>query len=212
MALISGVRIALDNGQSLELGEAVVVDFPSELRRYRFAGLLSPQLLAGSGEQVNLDLRGPTLTIRPLESALTRVSAAFDDTRVCRNSESAFVNRLYGASISLVGQSASVLLDTGSTTTVLNRDSPAMRALQFRSIEDVGAQGVGGGVLAIRRIPNVVMQRGRATTMLDLNIGKASSSCGPDGLLGMDALRECSIVFSEASMSWSCDAAIPPGR
>jgi hypothetical protein len=82
-----------------------------------------------------------------------------------------------------------------------------MRMLQLRSVEDVGAQGVGGGLLAIRRIPNVVLQRGRATTMLDLNIGKTSSSCGPDGLLGMDALRECSIVFSESAMSWSCTGA-----
>src|SRR5436305_14214353 len=54
----------LGDGRRLSVPDAIVADFPPLFEQHEIAGLLSPQLLAESGEEAVLDLRGPALTFR----------------------------------------------------------------------------------------------------------------------------------------------------
>jgi predicted aspartyl protease len=114
------------------------------------------------------------------------------------------VNRLYAVPIILDGRGATVLVDTGATKTVLSRESALTALLTPRSVAGGQTRGVGGGVSALRRVPGVAVQRGGTTATVDVTLGGADSSCGPDGLIGMDALRQCSMMLSESAMTWSC--------
>ena len=127
---------------------------------------------------------------------------------VCRNPESQFVNVLYSAPIRVSGEAGTVLVDTGATVTILQPDSAIGRKLQNRSVSGGQTQGVGGASEAERRVPGVRLERGGSTVELQPALARVSPGCGHDGLLGMDALRNCVLVLGERTMAVSChDAA-----
>jgi aspartyl protease len=197
------VRGRLDDGRTLSIPEAVVVEFPPLFQEHEIGGLLSPQLLA-SGDAVVLDLTAPSMTIAPQAAALARVGGADATARVCRNGESQFRNRLYGVQVTAAGTPASLLVDSGATRTVAADQSLVARQLAARAVSGSQTQGVGGVVTSLRRIPGITLSIDGATTTVDLALGPVAGTCGEDGLLGMDALTHCVLVLGESAFGWSC--------
>lgn len=105
------------------------------------------------------------------------------------------------------GVDANLLLDSGATRTVVAQDSAPARAVASRGVAGDRTEGVGGAAQITRRVNGVLVERGDAPITLDLTIGGAAHDCGPDGLLGMDALRECVAVLGDADVRLSCVAA-----
>jgi hypothetical protein len=201
---VSSIRVArdvplkLENGDALPLTEAIVVDFPPMFGQLRIAGLLSPQLLAPPGQAAVLDLATPSMTIAP-------VASAPHTGRVCINRESEFRNLSYSVPITILGQHGAMILDTGATSTLIAAGSSIGKALADRSVEGKHTQGLGGEAEATRHVPGVTIRRGGSPTIADVNLGKSPGpACGPDGLLGMDALRGCVLVLGESSASIRC--------
>jgi hypothetical protein len=52
----------------------------------------------------------------------------------------------------------------------------------------------------------VRFERGGTASTIAVTIGGSAPSCGPDGLIGMDALRQCVLVLGESAFAWSCQA------
>jgi hypothetical protein len=50
----------------------------------------------------------------------------------------------------------------------------------------------------------VALKFGGGQATVSLTIGGTPSKCARDGLLGMDALRECRLVLGQSSFGWSC--------
>ena len=60
-----------------------------------------------------------------------------------------------------------------------------------------------GGLLS----PQLLAPRHAASaSTIAVTIGGSAPSCGPDGLIGMDALRQCVLVLGESAFAWSCQA------
>ncbi len=206
----SNVRLTLSDATVLNLPEVAVADFPAIFKTHHLAGLLSPQLLASVGEAAVLDLRTPALSIEPVDLAQQLVSRPVvppDDTRQCHNPQSIFTNRLYAAAAMLDGRRALMLVDSGATATIINRDAAVSSWFSTRSRPGASEQGLGGVVQDMQQVRDVQVERGGATVTLSIGVGSASDQCGPDGLLGMDALRGCSMVLGASTMAWSCAAA-----
>jgi hypothetical protein len=182
---------------NLRLKEAIVVGFPAIFEQQRIGGLLSPQLLAPSGLAAILDLHAPRLSFgaRPEPSP---------GTRVCRNPDSPFVNRVYAAPVAIAGLQGLMLIDTGATGSVAAPSSAMARSLSGRASETGHTQGVGGTATTTPKVPNVALQFAGSGAEVSLTIGGAPTACGGDGLLGMDALRECHLVLGESAFAWSC--------
>jgi Aspartyl protease len=108
-----------------------------------------------------------------------------------------FTNRLVEHAILVNGTSASLLLDSGATATILVPDSVAGHAIRDRSVAAGVADGVGGQTRRLRKARGVRVRVGGETRTIDLLLGAASPSCGRDGLLGMDLLRSCAIVLGQ---------------
>jgi hypothetical protein len=181
----------------LQLREAILVDFPPIFRDQRIGGLLSPQLLAPAGMAAILDLHAPRLSFGspPVDSP---------GTRVCRNQDSPFTNRLYAAQVTVGSLQSSMLIDTGATGSVALPLSRLAHALSDRASEAGKTQGVGGQATVTRKVPGVTLQFGGGEATVSLTIGGAASACAPDGLLGMDALRQCRLVLGESTFAWYC--------
>lgn len=206
--VVADVSGTLSDGHTLRLAQAIVADFPPIFEQHRLGGLLSPQLLAASGEEAVLDLRAPRLTFRPMSPRAGARAAAGSGASplVCTNRDSPFRNRLYRSRVLVEGLPADLLIDTGATRTVLSTQSSAAKALADRSVPGPETQGVGGPVVRFRRVPSVAMERGGSSTSVAVTLGATSGSCGPDGLLGMDALKGCVLVLGESQFGITCEA------
>jgi predicted aspartyl protease len=208
--MVANEIIQLDGGRDLTLREAIVVEFPPIFAEQRIGGLLSPQLLAPGHAASVLDLRVPTLRFEPFEIAITRLGRhrplISSSSRVCRNAESPFENRQYAASVTTDGIAGTLLVDTGATSTLAAPGSRIAAALTDRASESGRTRGAGGDAQTTRRAPNVRFERGGTASTIAVTIGGSAPSCGPDGLIGMDALRQCILVLGESAFAWSCQA------
>jgi predicted aspartyl protease len=208
--LVTNEMIQLDGRRDLTLREAIVVEFPPIFAEQRIGGLLSPQLLAPEHAVSVLDLRVPTLRFEPFEVAVARLGhnrpLISSDSRVCRNAESPFENRKYAASVTVDGIGGVLLVDTGATSTLAAPGSRIAGALMDRASESSSTRGVGGDVQRMRKAPNVTLERGGTAATIAVTIGGSAPPCGPDGLIGMDALRRCILVLGESAFAWSCQA------
>jgi predicted aspartyl protease len=208
--VVSNETVQLPGSRTLTLREAIVVDFPSIFADHGIGGLLSPQLLATEPAASVLDLRVPSLRLEPFDAAVTRLGRnrplITSGSRVCRNQESPFKNRLYAALVTANGISGTLLVDTGATGTVAVPGSGIADALSDLASESERTRGVGGNVQTTRKAPNVRFTRGGTASTIPVTIGGSASSCGPDGLIGMDALRRCVLVLGGSAFAWSCQA------
>jgi hypothetical protein len=57
----------------------------------------------------------------------------------------------------------------------------------------------------MRTVPSVRLERGSTAATINLTIGGVVS-CGADGHIGMDALRQCVLLLGHTAFAWSCDA------
>jgi predicted aspartyl protease len=206
--VVRGISGVFENGTLLRLDEAIVADLPRVFHDHQLGGLLSPQLLAPAGLAAVLDLRVPVLAFEPFNHAsaqLPREAAGFSTGNECTNRDSQFTNRQYSARISVEDVRGTLLLDTGATRTLVVPKSSIARKLSFRSIEKGRTAGVGGAVTNDRRVANVHLKLGGMKTILDLTVGGSPSNCGPDGLLGMDALGKCVLLLDVSRLAFSCE-------
>jgi len=203
--IVRRLDLGLERGR-LVLSQALAVEFPPMFAELRIAGLLSPQLLAPAGKAAILDLRKPALTFRSFDSGVDALRGKPSAPgAVCINADSEFANRAYSVPIAISGLPGSVIVDTGATSTVIAAESQIGKILFEGSSEGKQTQGLGGAPEASRHVPAVEIRRGGTTAVLDVSLGASPGpSCGADGLLGMDALRNCVLVMSESALRMSC--------
>ena len=200
--IVPEVSATIDGGRKVVLADAVVTAFPPVFETHRIAGLISPQLLAVDDEDAILDLRRPRLLFQ--RSKARAIASPTDRGRACTNAESPFRNRLYAINVVADGNQAELLLDTGATRTTLDASSAAARALEGRAVPGDSNQGVGGAIERLRRVPDVRLARGGSTAPIELRIGNVHSQCGAEGLLGMDALRQCVLTLGPSRVEVKC--------
>ncbi len=198
ITVVRDATLRLDRlNAEIPLRQAIVADFPKIFAEQRIGGLISPQLLAPAGKAAVVDLNVPRLTF-------SSPPAPSEETRVCTNHDSQFINRLYAAKVSIGNVKALVLVDTGATSTVVTPSSAAAASLSDRTLGNRQVQGVGGEVTTtVKTKPLEIHLAGTSRTMA-LSIGGSPQSCGPDGVLGMDSLRGCRLTLGESAFTWSC--------
>ena len=208
--LVHSLQGRWSDGQRFGLNEAIVVAFPPLFKSLHLGGLVSPQLLAPPGMAALLDLRVPSLRFMPFaraESALQRSkgpTVQLDRSQPCRNADSKLVNRRYVVPATTVGATDLMLVDTGATGTTLSERSKIAQVIGSGNEPGPRSEGVGGETSG-RMVRSVQLLRGGRLVTLNPTIGEVSARCGVQGILGMDALRTCSLILGETEMAFSCD-------
>jgi hypothetical protein len=94
--------------------------------------------------------------------------------------------------------------DTGATSTTVASTRIA-RVLASRAVANGEIQGVGGDPEKAKTVAGVTVVRASVARKLDVLLSANSGTdCGADGLLGMDALRGCTLVLGDKAMGISC--------
>jgi hypothetical protein len=205
MRVARDIRLKIDGAPGLLIPEAAIAEFPLAFQRLRIAGLLSPQLLAGTGTVSVFDLRAPSLQVTSDTGAVQRIAAenARSNT-LCRVDTSPFRNLLFGLGATLAGVHVVLTLDTGASTTILDMTRPVANSL--RDLQPDGFQtGVSGVREPIFRTAPMAMDFGAGERKMSVRIGVPQGGCGADGLIGMDAVRSCVVAMSDRGVALTCD-------
>ena len=172
-------------------------------------GILVPQDLVRSGWVLIIDLGREELRYEREETALKRLGVDASsplremDFHRCL-SEGIFERAHRVVSASINGVSADMLIDTGSSRTLLARNNPALPSMLKAqgSVGTTRAMTSTGQGLLVDDVPIVVSQ---TSFLLPVIVQPASHTCW-QGLLGADVLRHCILVWGSSSLWASCRA------
>jgi len=202
----------LEGGGTVSLGLALVVDFPSEFERFQIGGVISPQLLAADGRAAAFDLRTPELRLEPFDDAVRRLGAVAlprDRVRFCGSVDGPVPGLAFAIPVSAGGREGIVTVDSGAKLTRIAPASVLIRGLRLRPGGET--TGATGARQFYSIAPDVRLQFGGRATTLDARVSDADGQgCGRDGLLGLDALRECAVVLGQRDVAIACGVPVAP--
>lgn len=198
----------LGDGNQVRLPAAVVASFPPDFENAEIGGLLNPQLLAQGESAVVLDLRVPELRFESFARAVRRLGALplpDGEVRTCRSAEAPVPNLVFAVRVRTQTREGWLQLDTGANSTKLIATSRLARGV------DLGLSGATMGVAGVlqehRIAPDLALSFAGHRANVDAQVVEAEATgCGPDGLLGLDALAQCALVFKDEMLAVACGA------
>ena len=204
--IVQGLVGRLESGDSLPIGTAVVAEFPPFFEAGRVGGALNPQLSAHDAAAVVLDLRVPEMRIESFARAVQRVGATVlreEDVEVCVVTEAPVPNKLYAFRVRVGEREGWLQLDTGADATSISQVSALVEGLALE------AGGTSMGVAGQRReyslARKVRLTFGGHDVVIPVRVVERSGeSCGPDGLLGRDAVGSCALVLGSEALALAC--------
>jgi predicted aspartyl protease len=197
-----------------------VLDLPPVFEQLGIGGILSPQRLAAAGQAVSIDFEEGALTVGPSEALRAWLGRQGTPLPLGSNSECWDRSRpdvgwKYVLPILIEGHPTRLVLDTGASTTGLNRTSQAGRAVANRAQHDGGVSYTieGGAPVTTARAVAFSAGQVRGHLEVDLTDSIAPPQCPTrEGNLGMDFLRQCAMVLDGAEAMVRCRLPQPPSR
>lgn len=183
-----------------------MADLPSEFRQFEIGGLPNPQLLVGEGRAAALDLRVPELRIESFDQAVQRLGARAlprNQVQVCGSTKDPVPNLLFAITVSAGGRKGMLLVGSGACVTKLVKNSALLRGVRLAP----GGQttGLAGKPQPFRLARGLEMEFGDYRARVDARVvDKPHGRCGADGILGLDALAGCAVVFSDRDLAITC--------
>jgi hypothetical protein len=202
----------LPDGSTVALPPAVIAAFPEMFEELELGGLINPQLLADEDRAVVLDLRVPELRFEPYDDAVRRLGATTflpSQFETCRDAATPIPNLLYVVEVETGnGRAGRMQLDSGADRSSIVASSALVHGLDLKpGGETMGIGGRRQGVLVAADLP---LGLGPHRVTLDAAVVDSSrGACGPDGLLGRDALGRCAIVFAPDRLAIACGESAP---
>lgn len=207
---VAAPPIAIEGIGAVAADGVLVVDLPPFFDGLGIAGILNPQLLARDDEDVVLDFtarqlslepRGTTLPPKEHGSVLGRALSACGQPP-----KNGVRSRLFILSDEVDGQPTQLELDTGASTSDVFASSPAGAALVAKSSGN-GVMVGAAGAFETKQVDGVRLHIGdiERTVRLTLIPGASkATSCPTDGVLGMDVVQSCVLVFRGEKMDGWC--------
>jgi hypothetical protein len=205
--------LSLEGWGPLALDVVGVVDFPEAFARVGIGGVISPQLLAPRGEVVLLDLPGARLRGMTLPDAIARLgddapSLTGSWVRACSSAANDVDNVVFIAPASVSGRDATLVLDTGASgSSVLSTSSAGASLAPLSAPSPFATFGV-GTQLATRIVRDGRVHVGEVDAASTIVITQTAATpgevCPHDGLIGMDVLHRCVLVFGGSHFLGRC--------
>ncbi len=201
-------NIRIETWGAIKNQPTLVTEVPDALERLGIGGFISPQQLATEDRYIVVDLERAemrTATKDDLPKIQGRVLGR-GDGRVCIDDSTPLRSRSFVVKGSIEGHDVDLLVDTGAPMTDLLAQSEAGKAVLPRTEENKDEVYAAGGKVHPRLLKNAKLSIGEVDSILDINVlaGGQDSFCPRDGVVAMDVLRHCILIFGVSSMQGFC--------
>ncbi|WP_437968515.1 pepsin/retropepsin-like aspartic protease family protein [Sorangium sp. So ce260] len=197
---IEDATIALAGWGPVDVPALLVVPVPEALQRLGIGGVLAPQLLAGPGRAVVLDLREGRMTEAPRDEAARALRSRFGEAAIAELGRCGGPNqgRELTVKATVEGIAVTLKVDSGASQSSLFAASPAGKRLSHRAAGDRSAYAA-SGKHTVPVVSGARLHLGGfdAAAELDLLPGARRGTCPSDGFAGMDVLRTCVLLLAE---------------
>lgn len=203
----------LDSWGKIPEKETLVIEVPEQIEKLGIGAFLSPQNL--DAEAVVLDLpRGELREARSLDEEKGRLAEWASLSRpvpkllpapvACRDG-STIGGLAFLVPATFADQHATLLLDTGAQKTDLLAGSVPGKQLSPRAEAGEPVFSASGKVVT-KVLRGTEVTIGEVKSRLDVSIlpGSAETLCARDGVLGMDVLKSCVMVFAAGTVHARC--------
>lgn len=211
--------ITIDEWGALAEGPVLATDVPEVFERLGIAAFLSPQRMVTERESIVLDLARAEMRGAVWDEAHYELSAegvpmvqGDDWGRTCEETIGAIKVLSFVLPATVGTQRVSLLVDTGAQHSDVFMSSPAGQRLVAQSVQNQEPLYTASGKISARKLKGVKVTAGSfaVTTDVDLIGGAADASCPRDGVLAMDLLRSCALLFGPARVYGRCTPPAPP--
>lgn len=215
---VEGAKITIDGWGRVGTGPVIATDVPEIVEKLGIGAIVSPQRLVDSDDDgVVLDLRAGVLRTAPFVETAHEMAGTgtplvtLGEARACEDADSAIPGLSFVVPATVDGKRANLLIDTGAHHSDLFTSSPAGQKLASKSVAAKEAVFTASGQVATRVLYQVKMTAGSfaKTTDVDLVPGSADASCPRDGVLAMDVLRSCVLLFGRSKLAATCGDEAP---
>ncbi len=207
--------IVIDGWGPLVPSPVLATDVPEIIEKLGIGAFVSPQSLVEEGGAVVLDLARGELRPAPSwgdalrELTATGVSVIGADTRACQDNEGPIKGLAFVAPATVSSQRVDLLVDTGAEHSDIFRGSRAGKHLASQSAVDKKTMYTASGKITSRKLEGARVTAGSLSIVTDVDViaGAGDPSCPRDGVLAMDVLRTCTLLFGRSQMVGRC---LPP--
>jgi len=204
--------VVVDGWGPLADGPTLVTDVPGPIERLGIGAFVSPQRLAGDDDGVVLDLAAREMWTAPWDEARRAlderpgVELAPRGVRVCEDDGSAIRGLAFVLPASIDGHPAELLLDTGAHRTDLLTTSRPGRLLAGRARPSREAMYAASGLVRATVVRGARVRIGELALRADVDLvpGVADPVCARDGVVSMDALGSCTLLFGHKTVRGRC--------
>jgi hypothetical protein len=208
-------EITIDGWGRLGASTALATEVPEALERLGIGAFISPQRLDEEGDATLVDLAKGELRSAWWDTASRELDRAGAELvranrgRACEDDDGAVKGLAFVVPAVIEAHEAHLLVDTGAPRSDVFATSEPGRQLGGRVAARSETMYTTSGPILARVVKGARLAAGAFATTVDLDLieGAPDASCPRDGVLAMDVLRSCALLFGGSRLLGRCAAA-----
>lgn len=214
---IDKIDMAIDDWGKLSASTVLATEVPEVIEKLGIGAFISPQRLDDEGDAVVLDLGKGELrsamweeTAKEMAESGTPVIVP-EESKACEENDGPVKGLAFVVPATIDSQKVNLLVDTGAQHSDVFLSTPAGKALVGHAVAKKEPMYTASGKISARKLKAAKLTAGQFTinTDVDLIAGGADGSCARDGVLAMDVLRQCTVMFGKTKVMGRCPAPAP---
>lgn len=207
--------IAIDEWGKLGTTTLLATEVPEVIEKLGIGAFISPQRLDEEGDAVVLDLAKGDIRAAwwdETHSELTnskdasQTLVAPDQGHACEENDGPVKGLAFVVPATVDSQHVQLLVDTGAQHSDVFTSSPAGQKLAPQSTSNKEPMYTASGKISARKLKGARLTTGTYSVTADIDLigGAADGSCPRDGVLAMDVLRSCTLLFGRSKIFGRC--------
>jgi hypothetical protein len=206
---IDKLEMTIDGWGPLATTTVLATEIPEAIEKLGIGAFISPQHLDEEGDATILDLAKGELRSAWWDEADRELGArgtalvSPDQSRACEENGGPVKGLAFVVPATIESHEVQLLVDTGAQHSDVFATSIAGKKLAQRSKPYGEPMYTAAGKISARRLKDALITTGSfaVRSNIDLIEGKADASCPRDGVLAMDVLRSCVLIFDGSQRS-----------
>lgn len=207
-------NVTVDGWGPLGTTTMLATEFPDVLEKLGIGAVVSPQQLAGEGDATLMDLARGELRSAWWDAASAELAKSgtelvrAEETRVCNDEDGSLKGLAFIVPVKVGSHDAQLLVDTGAVRSDVFATSLLGKELDARGATEIEPTYTVHGKVTTHELKGVRLVAGAFATAVDVDLvpGAPDRSCPRDGVLAMDVLRSCTLLFGRERMLGRCGA------